>query len=99
MNTLKRQGDILLERVEKEGAVTARPIPDGIIERGEATGHAHKLEGGTLVQGGGSMFAMVPEGGRVTHQEHETLELEPGVWLVHRQSEYVGPDEMQTVYD
>lgn len=94
---LKRQGDILLERVDRPAG--GRPIEDGVIARGETTGHAHRLEGGTLLQDRGDVLAAVPEGGKVVHEEHDTLELEPGVWLVHRQTEYLAPGENAAVYD
>lgn len=98
---LKRQGDILLERVDREAPVGqyVRVAEDGVIALGEATGHAHKLVGGSLVTDRGTMLAVVPGGGRVVHDEHDTLELEPGVWLVHRQREYVAPGEEAQVYD
>ena len=98
---LKRQGDILLELVEKPDSLVLRgQVEDGVIAQGEVTGHAHKLVGGELRHGDGGMLALVPASGAVvTHDEHADLELEEGVWLVRTQSEYVGAGEMADVYD
>lgn len=99
---LVRQGDVLLERLEERPTFTehARAQEDGVIARGEVTGHAHVLIGGTLRTGQGLMYADVGEdGAKVVHDEHADLELEEGVWLVRRQVEYVGPDETTAVYD
>ena len=93
----KRQGDILFEKVDSvnEAAIGRYRSSDGVIAKGETTGHTHKLVGGEL--GDGVIFA--PEGAKVVHEEHDTVELEPGVWLIHRQIEYVGKGETQAVWD
>lgn len=96
---LKRQGDILLERVQLSGDVSGWEVKDGVIARGETTGHAHRLVGGRLVNERGQMTVVAPSGASVAHEEHDTLELEPGIWLVHRQQEYVAPGETVRVYD
>jgi hypothetical protein len=102
----KRQGDLLFELLPDNGAnqVTFRNfVNDGVIARGETTGHAHKLteNGDLLWQHGGGMAIRVlgDASGKVVHEEHDTIELEPGVWLVHRQTEYVSPDETIQVWD
>ena len=98
MNTLKRQGDILLEKVENVD-LRAGVQEDGVIARGEVTGHAHRVEGGEL-RATTRGWAVISNGDTtVTHDEHESLELEEGIWLVHRQVEYVGPNEEVGVYD
>jgi len=99
---LKRQGDILFAlTIHKTHAPGARKIEDGVIALGETTGHAHKLEGdATLYSIAGGMTIAVGEAGAdVVHEEHDKIELEPGIWIVHRQREYVGPNEEVTVYD
>jgi len=100
---LKRQGDVLLQKVDThpgygEG-INARE--DGVIARGEVTGHAHVLTGGTLISRYGTLFAVVEDGAtaRVVHDEHADIELEEGVWLVRTQMEYAGEDGMSAVYD
>lgn len=101
---LKRQGDILLERVDAApfdaGGQRVRH-EDGVIALGEVTGHAHVLTGdGELVSQRGRLMALVgPEGAEVVHDEHDSLELEEGIWVVHRQTEYVGKGETALAYD
>jgi hypothetical protein len=96
---MKRQGDLLFMK----SALNDFPSPfvqkDGVIEKGEISGHAHRLEGGQVVTAQGVTYCQVPNGGRVVHEEHDAIELEPGIWEVRRQREYVGPNEEQTVYD
>jgi hypothetical protein len=105
MKILKRQGDILLEKIDElpdEGAtpfLRRKVVTDGVIARGEATGHAHVLRGATLFSQGGFLYAVAEAEGAVVHDEHEDLELEPGVWLVRNQTEYVGEGEQVNVYD
>ena len=48
MSTLKRQGDILLEKVDGVQVTRRTPVEDGVIARGEVTGHAHRVENGEL---------------------------------------------------
>lgn len=104
---LKRQGDILFEQVA-DAILPGRnlEIKDGVIARGEATGHAHRLEGGKLFRSPGAnglhtpgLVIDAPDGATVAHEEHDRIELEPGIWLVHNQTEYVAPGETSYVYD
>lgn len=104
MKVLKRQGDILLERVGEIEMYNVpkgyRKIEDGVIARGETTGHAHVLEGGVLVDSSRGQLALVrDEGAKVVHDEHDALEIEPGVWLVRHQIEYGGDGQNVAVYD
>lgn len=99
---LKRQGDILLEKITAipEKITPRMVVEDNVIAKGEVTGHAHVLNGGTLYMQYGTMYAVVEDGGgQVVHDEHATLELEDGVWLVHNQTEYLSRDETVGVYD
>ncbi len=96
--TMYRQGDLLFEKVAD--ARRLRRVEDGVIARGETTGHAHRVENGTLSYGvSGTMLIDAGPETAVTHEEHDRIELEPGIWLVHRQEEYVAPGETSMVYD
>lgn len=103
MNVLKRQGDILLQKVNERPRQDGetRLVADGVIARGEVTGHAHTLQGGQLFSRYGLLYAVVEDGAsaRVVHDEHGDLELEDGVWLVRNQVEYAGDDQTSAVYD
>ena len=102
---LKRQGDILLEKigeipVRMPATLRRDVVESGVIAEGEVTGHAHVLKNGTLYTQAGRMYAVAEVGGgTVVHDEHDTLELEEGVWLVHRQTEYADENERIQVLD
>ena len=96
---LKRQGDILLEKVDGVQVTRKHLIEDGVIARGEVTGHAHRVEGGELAHTNAGTLVFAEGGTTVEHEEHDRIELEDGIWRVHRQVEYVGPGEEVGVYD
>ena len=98
MVELYRHGDILLRRIKdmpsKRGLIK-RTEP--IVEYGEVTGHAHRLVGEVEVYaeqeaGQTASYVVVPEtvkeSVKLVHEEHNTIELEPGVYQVTRQREY-----------
>ena len=93
-----RQGDVLIVKVEQE--FDGANEQSAILAYGEATGHHHKLEGTVEIvreQGEISMFRVV-EATPLTHQEHATITVEPGVYRVIRQREYQR-GEIQRVLD
>ena len=98
MNQL-RQGDVLLQPVDR--------LPDGleeitgpvILARGEATGHAHVI---TLPEterhkvrywnGGAERYIQALERVTVTHEEHAPIVLEPGIYKQGFQVEDFGTE-------
>ncbi|MFI2232404.1 hypothetical protein [Nocardia testacea] len=106
-----RQGDVLIVPVAEDAVAedAARWLParrDGrgrmVLALGEVTGHAHAIAApGTLVQAPNPPHAMVlhlPEGGRLTHEEHAAITLPKGWYRVVRQREYV-PGSVRVVAD
>ena len=94
-----RQGDLLFVWQEERPAVEVRVRPSLVIVAGEATGHAHRLTGGSVVEApDGTVYLELIEPTRVVHEEHDALTLGPGWWLVVRQREYT-PDAIRTVAD
>jgi hypothetical protein len=94
-----RQGDLLfiLQETRPEIDLTARQ--SNMIVRGEATGHAHRLTGGTILEApDGTLYLDLPSATKVVHEEHYPLTLDPGLWLVVRQREY-SPEAIRTVKD
>jgi len=91
-----RQGDVLLVPVDE--------IPDGLKEvpresgrlvlaHGEATGHAHVIEGeaellAADVEDLEQRFLRVEQEAELVHDEHDTITVEPGEYEVRRQREY-----------
>ena len=97
-----RQGDVLfVSRPEIPAGLVAYGVtrPDGVIERGELTGHAHRLEGGAVYDRDGRTYLEVNPAGRVVHEEHDTLELPQGWYVVVRQREYRCEEEWTNVRD
>ena len=87
---MMRQGDLLIVRVNN--------IPEGaekqdhrVLAEGEATGHMHELDSGTLYEKDGTLYFSVTEKEKkstLNHQEHAALTFAPGKYKVIRQREY-----------
>jgi hypothetical protein len=101
-----RQGDVLIVPVEK---VPARlkdvPLENGriVIMHGEATGHAHVIEGDAVflaadLQEMEGRFLRIEEESLLVHDEHDAITLPPGDYEVRRQREYA-PEAPQWVAD
>jgi hypothetical protein len=103
-----RQGDVLLVREESTPNELRRRHrrlrdvePEAgrlVLARGEATGHAHVIEGEGVAlvssQEAEELYVLIhgPEPAALVHEEHDTLPVEPGVYRVVRQREYREPD-------
>ena len=95
-----RQGDLLFVQQERlpDGA-NLTPRPGDVIFAGETTGHAHRLQAGTILSTpDGQVWLEVPVPTEVVHEEHGPIPLEAGVWMVVRQREYT-PAGIRTVED
>lgn len=88
---LWRQGDIYIESV--------RCIPAGAVQRqstvlvdGEMTGHRHRIRdyrSANIFEAHGDIFVdVVTDLAEIVHEEHDTIELNRGVYRVWRQREY-----------
>jgi hypothetical protein len=94
-----RQGDLLFVLQEEQPEVELTVLPGRVIVAGEATGHARRLTGGSILEApDGTLYLDLVEPTRVVHEEHDALTLGPGWWLVVRQREYT-PDAIRTVRD
>jgi hypothetical protein len=101
-----RQGDLLLVPVPAlpEGARRAR---SGclVLARGEATGHAHVVDDvraslHRLAWSPATYLSVVgDEPVSLVHQEHDPLEVQPGVYEVRRQREYEPQGRSRRVSD
>ena len=94
-----RQGDLLFVLQETRPVVDLTPQQSNVIVAGEATGHAHRLTEGTILEApDGTLYLDLPYAARVVHEEHNAITLDPGFWLVVRQREY-RPEAIRTVLD
>lgn len=93
-----RQGDLLF--VRREIPADAQPLAEGVLARGEATGHTHRVRPGTAVAllAAGIAYVRAMQEAYVDHEEHATVTLPPGEWAVRRQREY-RPDGWRQVQD
>lgn len=99
-----RQGDLLFIR---QGARpdddTLQPRAGAVLVEGETTGHAHRLaaptRGAILTGPDGALYVDITHTTQVVHEEHGPITLDPGLWLVVRQREYVAPDISRVVAD
>jgi hypothetical protein len=104
MNTHYRQGDVLLVKQDElpEGAVPEDlSEPDRIVlAYGEVTGHAHAVSTAyaAIYRHEQERFLVAQPGAILVHEEHSTINLEPGVYHVVRQREY-SPREVRFVAD
>lgn len=102
-----RQGDVFLRRVDAlpQGLTpVARDKGQVILAYGEVTGHAHRVidRGGTaqLYQGdGGVRYMTIEELTEVVHEEHGTVQLEPGVYELPPQMEWDDSMEPRQIAD
>lgn len=94
-----RQGDLLF--VPATIPVGATEIKDGILARGEATGHTHRLRltGAAIALAVmGTVYIKAKQKAQIDHEEHKTVELPIGDWVVQRQREYI-PEGWKQVTD
>lgn len=90
-----QQGDVIIESVETIPAAT-KPgkLSKGhiVLAEGETTGHAHRIAavaGVVFREGENGMFYLQnKEDLTVTHEEHKTVFIPPGVWRVRKVQEY-----------
>lgn len=84
-----RQGDLLFILQQNPPNVHLEERPDLVILEGEATGHAHRLTSGAVLEApDGTLYLDLPAEARVVHDEHRAITLGPGLWLVVHQREY-----------
>ena len=103
-----RQGDVLVVEVSAipADATLCKIEGDVILAYGEVTGHAHRLEAGTvkpLAKGGvwsptAERFIQALEGAVLKHEEHGAIAIPPGNYRVLQQREY-HPTELRNVAD
>ena len=99
-----RHGDVYLVKVEElPKNARAQPTPEpgqAILAYGEVTGHAHRIKDPTakLWLDGTNTYLTVDQVAQLTHEEHHTIILEPGVYQVIHQVEYL-PAEYRRVVD
>ena len=92
-----RQGDIYFVKLDEEPGSEGTPVKNGVIAKGETTGHAHRVAPSSMAQGavlslvGSSMFLRSPQAGtKIVHDEHSPIDLPAGLFAVVPQREFDG---------
>lgn len=93
-----RQGDIYFVKLDGSRDLShAKGVKDGVIARGETTGHAHRVSPTSIAAGAllclmnEAMLLKAPEDGAViVHDEHGPVNLPEGVYAVVHQREFDG---------
>lgn len=101
MADMYRQGDLLFVQLAQKPNFTkfAKARPDGVVEFGETTGHAHRFVGDAeIIDDQGQAYARVGAA-TLEHEEHDTITLPQGWYRVRRQQEYLGPEQTRNVTD
>jgi hypothetical protein len=98
-----RQGDVLLVAADclPEGAEEIEPGERIVLAYGEVTGHAHAVAtlNALMYAVGETRYLQVSEeGAELVHEEHATIALQPGVYRIVHQREYI-PDSSRLVAD
>lgn len=89
-----RQGDVLLISADvnpQDATGEVKPVAGRLVlAEGEVTGHSHTIEAdrATGLLFGDRMVVVADEPVELTHQEHDTLVIAPGLYFVIRQREY-----------
>ena len=82
-----RQGDVLIVEEARRPPEMQQSATD-VLVYGEATGHAHRVEGAPVLEVGDTKYVDAPNPFRVVHEEHETIEIPEGFYRIIRQREY-----------
>lgn len=82
-----RQGDLYITPADGVPR-SAKKVNHLEVEEGEATGHVHKLTGGSLFKTRSVDYAVLDKTEELVHEEHAPITLAPGKYKVVRQREY-----------
>lgn len=92
-----RQGDILL--IQRDVAPEGFEVTEKgriVVAEGEVTGHEHAVENAELLTRADTelRFLQIMETSGLKHDEHATIDLDPGVYEIRHQNEFEpGPFE------
>ena len=95
---MKRHGDVQLIPVDRLPQDVKR-LDRKELAFGEVTGHAHRIDVGELFETkNGELYLKVDTLTKVSHEEHKTITVNPGVYRVGIKRQYT-PDGWERVRD
>lgn len=87
-----QQGDVILETVKNVIGNECKPTEKGyVLAEGEVTGHSHRITEKDKVQlfeQEGTLYLKVLENAPLIHEEHKTIIIPQGDYIVKRVNEY-----------
>lgn len=93
MSNFYRHGDVVLVPVQSTEGELVTHKGNYPLAFGEVTGHSHQLRvknpaNMKVYQKGESLYVVLLEVGTLTHEEHKTIEIEPGTYRRDMEREY-----------
>ena len=84
-----RNGDLILTPINKVSGTEIENF-NGVLAYGEQTGHAHRVKGRSKAYTlpNNEMILSLEEDSELTHEEHKTLLLPKGLYLIRREREF-----------
>ena len=96
---LYRQGDVVLREISHLPE-QAQATDERVLAYGETTGHTHRLEGrGRVWRQDTRLYLVLEQPSQVVHEDHRTVTVEPGLYEVIGQREYVSAEEDRRAFD
>ena len=95
---IARHGDLLIRNTNKVPS-NLKPANTVITAEGEKTGHKHQLHGNVTVykQELGSLYFKVKTSAELVHQEHKTIHVPKGTYMVQQEREFNPFENIQRV--
>jgi len=89
MAWIARHGDLLIRKTQ-EIPSNLKPANTDILAEGEKTGHRHQLQGNVTVyrQELGTLYFEVRTSAELVHQEHKTIRIPEGTYMVQQEREF-----------
>ncbi len=105
MSNYYRHGDVLLTKVNVPEGQEIKHKGSHPLAFGEITGHKHMLtvkdaNNMKIMQAGKNLYIILMEIGTLTHEEHKTIEIQPGTYKMDFEREYdYASEDMRQVVD
>lgn len=83
-----QQGDVAIKRTELIPQGKLEAVKSGVLVNSAVTQHTHRAVGANVVKVGSNLFIVAKKKFKVVHEEHKTIEIPAGTYLVDGIKEY-----------
>jgi hypothetical protein len=94
-----QQGDVIIEGINivPRKAKKKNRNGDVVVMEGEVTGHAHRIKNKAvqMYEDAGVMFIESPEEFVITHEEHNPITIDPGIYKIGQVREWDHLEEIE----